>query len=72
MAQLARGLARRLAAAGIDAAALAATVSDVSAPRAEAINAEGLRSQIEFLLETYAPAEIEEIALRATPAGRQQ
>jgi thioredoxin-like negative regulator of GroEL len=71
MAHVARELARRLVEAGLGSAALAAAVIDVSAARAEAINAEGLRSQIEFLLEAYAPGEIEELAMRAADERRQ-
>jgi hypothetical protein len=68
MSQIARDLARRLAAAGVNPAALAATVADVATARAEAVNAEGLRSQIEYLLETYGPGEIEAIATRGPKA----
>jgi hypothetical protein len=30
--------------------------------RAEAVNAEGLRAQIEYLLQAYGPSEIEQLA----------
>jgi hypothetical protein len=67
MSQIARDLARRLAGAGIGAAALAPIVNDMAAARAEAINCEGLQSQIEYLLEAYGPGEIEDIARSAEP-----
>jgi hypothetical protein len=62
MSREAADLAERLNAAGIQPPALASTVMDMAASRAEAVNAEGLRSQIEYLLEAYGPAEIERIA----------
>jgi thioredoxin-like negative regulator of GroEL len=70
MSQVARDLARRLVEAGIDAADLAAAVIDVAAARAEATNAEGLRAQVEFLLEAYGPGEIEELANAQRQDGR--
>jgi len=62
MSRIARDLARRLAAAGIDAARLAAHVSDMATARAEAINGEGLEAQIAYLLEARGPGEIEDLA----------
>lgn len=62
MSRIARDLARRLTAAGIDDRALAGTVADMAAARAEAVNSEGLQAQIAFLLEAYGPDEIEAIA----------
>jgi hypothetical protein len=70
MSQVSRDLERCLAAAGVEASALAPLVIDMSAARAEAINREGLRSQVEYLLETYGPGEIEAIALRASGGAR--
>lgn len=63
MSRVARDLARRLAAAGIEASALAAIVNEAAAVRADAINREGLKAQIAFLLEAYGPGEIERMAL---------
>jgi hypothetical protein len=62
VSRIARDLTRQLAEAGIEASALVLAGNHVLAARADAINAEGLRLQIEFLLETYGPSEIEEIA----------
>jgi hypothetical protein len=62
MSQIARDLARRLAAAGVDASALAALVTDIAAARAEAINREGLQAQIAYPLEAYGLGEIESLA----------
>jgi hypothetical protein len=69
MSRTARDLTRHLAEAGVDAAALAALVSDTAAARAEAINADGLHAQIAYLLETYGPGEIEAFALGNLPSG---
>jgi hypothetical protein len=57
-------LARRLTEAGIQPSVLAPSVVDMAASRAEAVNAEGLRAQLEYLLEAYGPAEIERMAQR--------
>jgi hypothetical protein len=62
MSRVARDLARRVAAAGIDASALIAVVNELAAARAEAINADGLQAQIAFLLEAYGPGEVERMA----------
>jgi hypothetical protein len=37
-------------------------VNEVAAARADAINREGLKAQIAFLLEAYGPGEIERMA----------
>ena len=71
MSPIARDLTRRLAEAGIEASALALAVNHVLAARAEAINAQGLRSQIEFLLGTYVPSEIEK-SQRRNRTGRER
>ena len=57
MRQIARDLARRLAAAGVDARALAALVNEMATARAEAINREGLQAQTAYLLQAYGPGE---------------
>ena len=62
MSRVASDLANRLRAGGVTAAQLAPAVADKAAAEAEAINAEGLRAQIEYLLEVFGPGEIEEIA----------
>jgi hypothetical protein len=62
MSRTAAELAQRLSAAGIQPPVLASTVTDMAAARAEAVNTEGLRAQIEYLLEAYGPAEIERLA----------
>ena len=62
MSQIATELTRRLAAAGVEPSALAPTVADMAAAHAEAVNAEGLRSQIEYLLSAFGSGEIEQIA----------
>jgi hypothetical protein len=67
MSRLTRDLARRLAAAGVDASTLAKKVSDLASCRAAAINREGLQAQIDFVLEAYGPCEIEAIALGSLP-----
>lgn len=69
MSQISRDLARRLVAAGVSTSALAPIVTDMAAARAEAINREGLQSQVEYLLEAYGPSEIEDIALRSQAGG---
>jgi hypothetical protein len=63
MSQIARDLARRLAAACADASVLTALVTDPASARAEAINREGLQAQIAYLLEAYGPGEIESFVL---------
>ena len=65
MSRTATELAGRLTEAGIQSSILTSTVVDMAASRAEAVNAEGLRAQIEYLLEAYGPAEIERIAGQA-------
>jgi hypothetical protein len=67
MSQIARDLARRLTAAGVDATALAVLVNDMAAARAEAVNREGLQAQTAYLLEAYGPGEIESFALGNRP-----
>ena len=67
MSQITRDLARRLAAAGVDASVLAPHVSDMTAARAEAINHEGLQAQIACLLEAYGRGEIESLAFSDRP-----
>jgi len=67
MRQIARDLARRLAAAGVDARALAALVNEMATARAEAINREGLQAQTAYLLQAYGPGEIESFALGNRP-----
>jgi hypothetical protein len=62
MSRTAAELALRLTAAGIQPAVLAPAVMDMAAARAEAVNIEGLRAQIEYLLEAYGPTEIERMA----------
>jgi hypothetical protein len=69
MSRTARDLARRLAEAEVDAAALAVLVNDMAAARAAAINADGLQAQIGYLLESYGAAEIEHLALGGRPRG---
>jgi hypothetical protein len=71
MSQIARNLARRLVAAGLDASVLSVLVKDTAAARAEAINSEGLQAQIAYLLETYGPGEIESIAFGNRPRKEQ-
>jgi hypothetical protein len=71
MSRMVRDLARRLTAAGIGESALAATVNELAAARAQAINSEGLQAQIAHLLEAYGPDEIEAIALGNSPAEKQ-
>ena len=53
--------------AGVDPSVLAALVNEMATARAEAINQEGLRAQITYLLEAYGPSEIESIAFRYRP-----
>jgi hypothetical protein len=72
MSRIARDLARRLTAAGVDASVIAALVSDVGAARAEAINREGLQAQIAHLLEAYGPAEIEQLVSGKRPGEEQR
>ena len=62
MSRIAAELTRRLAAADIQTSVLAGAVTDMATARAEAVNAEGLRAQIEYLLQAYGPSEIEQLA----------
>jgi hypothetical protein len=62
MSQIARDLARRLAAAAVDASTLAALVNDMAAARADTINSDGLQAQVTYLLEAYGPGDIERLA----------
>ena len=71
MSQVACDLARRLAAAGVDASVLAASVNDMTEARAEAINREGLLTQIAYLLEAYGPGETESLAFGNRPREQQ-
>jgi hypothetical protein len=71
MSRVARDLARRVAAAGIDASALAAVVNEVAAARADAINREGLEAQVAYMLEAYGPGGIGAVALGNLPRGEQ-
>jgi hypothetical protein len=59
MSEIARVLAGRLAAAGVDASVLAARIRDMPETRVEAINHEGLQAQVAYLLEAYGPTGIE-------------
>lgn len=65
MSWIARDLARRQAAADVDASPLVALVIDRAAARAGAINRERPEAQIAHLLEAYGPAEIESFVLRS-------
>jgi hypothetical protein len=49
---------------------LAQAVNDTAVARAEAINREGLRLQVDYMLETHGPGEIEAVVRNRANTGR--